>query len=165
MSESRTAEAAPVVARSDRINEDVAQARFTSAMATYSQTFSTFFLAKLMGLQISFPGETCVVEMEVHDFLFNPQGSLHGGIIATMADMSMGHLLEHTSGPGVTLEMKVQYLRAIRSGRLRSEGRFLKRGRSINYLQAEMVDSDGKTVAVATSTWQLLERAKPTPAS
>jgi acyl-coenzyme A thioesterase PaaI-like protein len=42
------------------------------------------------------------------------------------------------------------------SGRVRCEGRFLRRGRTINYLESRMTHEGGKLLAVATSTWQLL---------
>ena len=109
-----------------------------------------------LGLDISYADETCVVEFEIRDFMFNPQGSLHGGVIATVLDISMGHLLQRTDGAGMTLEMKTQYLRPVTSGRVRCEARFLKRGRSVNYLESRMSDANGKLAAVATSTWQLL---------
>jgi uncharacterized protein (TIGR00369 family) len=97
------------------------------------------------------------VEVPVRDFMFNPQGSLHGGVIAFALDVSMGHLIRRTIGrPGITLEMKTQYLRPALSGTVRCEGRFLRRGRSINYMESRMTDEDGKLLAVATSTWQLL---------
>jgi uncharacterized protein (TIGR00369 family) len=72
-------------------------------------------------------------------------------------DISMGHLIKHTVGsPGTTLEMKTQYLRPATSGRVRCEGRFLRRGRTINYLESRMTGDDEKLLAIATSTWQLL---------
>lgn len=66
----------------------------------------------------------------------------------------MGHLLNHAlGGAGVTIEMKVQYLRAIRAGRVTCEARFNKKGRTVNYLEAKMFDTLGTPVAVATATW------------
>ena len=52
--------------------------------------------------------------------------------------------------------MKTQYLRPARAGRIRAEGRFLKKGKSINYLETRMVDAEGNLLAAASSTWQLL---------
>jgi uncharacterized protein (TIGR00369 family) len=68
----------------------------------------------------------------------------------------MGHLLRHSSGPGTTLEMKVQYMKAARAGRLTATGRFLRQGRSISYLRSELTDQDGDLIAFATSTWKSL---------
>ena len=138
------------------MDENAARAAFEAALQTHRPGFGTFFLARFLGLEIDYADETCVVEFEIRDFMFNPQGSLHGGIIATVLDISMGHLLRRTGGAGMTLEMKTQYLRPVASGRVRCEARFLKRGRSVNYLESRMADADGKLVAVATSTWQLL---------
>lgn len=145
-----------------KIDEAAARAAFESALATHEQTFGTFFLAKLLGMEISYPDQdSCVVEMDVKDFMFNPQGTLHGGIIATLLDISMGHLLRRTIGPGMTLEMKTQYLRPARSGRIRAVGTFLKKGKSINYLETRLFDMEGNLLAAASSTWQLL----PPPAA
>ena len=140
-----------------KIDVAVARAAFEWALAEHEQSFGTFFLARLLGLEISYPdADTCVVEMEVKDFMFNPQGTLHGGVIATMLDISMGHLLKKTIGAGMTLEMKTQYLRPAKSGRVRAEGRFLKKGKSINYVETRLYDAQRSLLAVASSTWQLL---------
>jgi acyl-CoA thioesterase len=139
------------------MDEDAARHAFDAALATHRPDFGTFFLARLFGLEIAYRDETCIVELEVRDFMFNPQGSLHGGVIAFALDVSMGHLLRRTVGrAGITLEMKTQYLRPALSGRIRCEGRFLKRGRTVNYLESRMTDDEGRLLAVATSTWQLL---------
>ena len=139
------------------MDEDAARDAFEEALRTQRPDLGTFFLAKLFGLEISYADESCIVEFAVRDFMFNPQGSLHGGVIAMALDISMGHLIKHSVGrPGITLEMKTQYLRPATLGRVRCEGRFLKRGRTINYLEARMMGEDQKLLAVATSTWQLL---------
>jgi len=140
-----------------KIDEAAARAAFEAALADHDQTFGTFFLARLLGMEIGYPdADTCVVEMDVKDFMFNPQGTLHGGIIATLLDISMGHLLQRTIGAGMTLEMKTQYLRPARGGRIRAVGSFLKKGKSINYLETRLYDVENSLLAVANSTWQLL---------
>lgn len=138
------------------MDENAARRAFENALATYRQDFGTFFLARLLGLEIAYPGDTCVITLDPADFLFNPQGTLHGGVIATVMDISMGHLLDRASGPGTTLEMKTQYLKAARGGRLVCTARFLRQGKSVSYLASEMVDREGEMVAFATSTWKSL---------
>lgn len=140
------------------VDEEAARRAFERALASYRQDFGTFFLARLLGLEITYPGDTCVVVFEPADFLFNPQGTLHGGVITTVMDISMGHLLHHTGGAGTTLEMKTQYLKPAGAGKLTCTGRFLRRGKSISFLAAELVDSEGEVVAFATATWRSLER-------
>ncbi|MNC87401.1 hypothetical protein D3C83_31240 [compost metagenome] len=70
----------------------------------------------------------------------------------------MGHLLWKKSGAGTTLEMKVQYAKAAKAGRLTATGRFLRQGRSISFLRSELTDESGELIAFATSTWMSLKR-------
>ena len=148
----------------ERVKKTIDEADFSAlaaeALRSYDQNFQTFFLARLLGAEITFGVDTCVVRVQVRDFLKNPQGTLHGGIIATIFDIAMGHLLNHAlGGAGVTLEMKVQYLRPVRTGGVTCEARFNKKGRTINYLEAKMFDIAGTPLAAATSTWHQLPLA------
>ena len=85
--------------------------------------------------------------------MFNPQGTLHGGIIATAMDVSMGHLLYNTTGAGATLEMNIKYLLPIKEGNVLCEGSFLKPGKTISFLQSHLYRDDGKLAAYASATW------------
>ena len=146
---------------SGKIDENAARRAFEHAISDHQQEFGRFFLARLLGLAVSYPDtDSCLVEFEALDFMFNPQGTLHGGVIATVLDISMGHLLQKAIGPGMTLEMKTQFLRPARAGHLRAEGRFLKKGKSINYLETRLTDAGGSLLAVANSTWQLLPKGE-----
>ncbi len=137
-----------------RIDESIARAAFEQALAQHEQAFEKFFLARLLGFEITYPDDACRVEFVVRDFMFNPQGTLHGGILALAMDVSMGHLLNRLGGPGATLEMKVQYMRAIRAGRAAAVGRVLRRGKEIAFLESRLVDEEGQLAAMATSTWR-----------
>lgn len=141
-----------------RFDEAVARRAFEDALATYEQDFGKFFLARLFGCEFEYAEDTCRVSFELKDFMLNPQGGLHGGVTAFVLDISMGHLLWKTSGPGTTLEMKVQYARAARSGRLIAIGRFIRQGRGISFLRSELTDDKGELIAFATSTWKSLSR-------
>lgn len=145
------------------MDEHAARAAFDHALATYEQDFGKFFLARLFGLELTYTPDECRIEFDLKDFMFNPQGGLHGGISAFVLDISMGHLLHRTSGPGATLEMKVQYLKAAKAGRLTCTARFIRHGRSISFLRSELVDKRGEMIACATSTWKSLQpvAAKP----
>jgi acyl-CoA thioesterase len=143
------------------MDEAAARAAFETALSTHRPEFGNFFLARLLGLEISYTEETCLVRCPLRDFLFNPQGTLHGGIIATIMDISMGHLLHHRAGAGMTLEMKTQYIRAAKSGAVVAEGRFIRQGRSINFMESRLHDEAGELLAMATSTWRLLDKPAP----
>ena len=73
----------------------------------------------------------------------------------------MGHLLYRRNGPGATLEIKVQYLKFAKAGRLTCIGRFLRHGRSVSYLRSELMDENNEMVASATSTWKSLRSDQP----
>lgn len=131
------------------------------ALASPDQAFGSFFLSRLFGLVVSYGADTCFVRFSADPALGNPQGSLHGGVMATAMDISMGHLLHHRLGAGTTLEMKIQFLSTAKAGWLTAEGRFLRQGRSISFLESRLTSEDGSVIAVATSTWKLLRPREP----
>ena len=137
---------------------DVARAMFDEAIADGRHEFGSFFLSRFLGMQITYENDSCIVSFDVKPPMYNPQGSLHGGVLATALDISMGHLLNHRIGAGSTLEMKVQYFSPARSGTVRCQSSFLKKGRSIFFLQSHAYDAAGETLAHATSTWKLLKK-------
>lgn len=138
------------------MDEIATREAFEAALSTYRPGFETFFLARLFGLEFTYTDDTCRVEFPVREFMFNPQGSLHGGVAAFVLDVAMGHLLKHSIGlPGATLEMKVQYLAPLRPPGAKCEARFLRKGQSIAFLEARIWDAEGTLAAVATSTWRV----------
>ncbi len=140
----------------------VGAAMLARALGDSRQEFGSFFLSRLLGFEVSYGPETCQVAFEASPPLFNPQGSLHGGVLATALDISMGHLRHHVVGAGATLEMKVQYLAPVTTGRVICEASFLRRGRGVSFLQSRATREDGELAAHATATWKLLAaRAAP----
>ena len=136
------------------MDETAARRAFDSAILHQKPAFEQFFLAGLLGFAISYGENSCIVEFDVQDFMFNPQGSLHGGIIALALDVSMGHLIHHVTGHGgATLEMKTQYLLRITEGRMRCEAHYLRQGRTVSFLETRMFDGEGKLAAFATATF------------
>ncbi len=134
-----------------------------SVLLDCEQVFEKFFLAKFIGLSFEYLPEKAAkrdktslkISFDINEMLMNPQGTLHGGIMAAVMDISMGHLLHKTSGMGATIEMKIQYLRPVRQGRVTCEGRFIKKGRSLSFMESRLMDSDGKLAAIATATWKM----------
>ncbi len=138
------------------MNESQARSAFEEALRTYHQDFNTFFLARLFGMKVEYGEDSCIVAMPVKDFMFNPQGSLHGRVTTTVLDISMGHLLKQHVGAGATLEINIQYIRAAREGTLTARSGFIRKGRQICFLRSEATDDSGSIVASATSTWKVL---------
>jgi acyl-CoA thioesterase len=139
------------------INLEEARQAFEIAAKEHSQEFELFFLSKLFGLDYSYTDNTCEIAFEPKNFMFNPQGSLHGGVITTIMDISMGHLLKKMQGAGVTLEIKVQFIKSLKLGKCKCVGKILKRGRSVAFMVSELFDEDGELCAVASSTWKIID--------
>lgn len=140
------------------MDEVAARAAFERALGSQRPAFEQFFLARFLGLQFVYQDGCCCIEFEARDFMFNPQGTLHGGVIALVMDISMGHLLNHVDGPGTTLEMRTQYVKAAKSGLLTCKGEFTHRGKGVSFLRSTLTDAEGDVVAFATATWK---RIKP----
>jgi uncharacterized protein (TIGR00369 family) len=140
------------------MDERVARDRFEHAVAQQRPTFGEFFLARFLGLEISYGDETCRVDLPVADYMYNPQGSLHGGVIAIAMDVSMGHLNHRFLRTGVTLEMRTQFLRSV-TGPCWCEARFTKTGRRIVFSESKLYDEAERLCAVASATWMLLPDA------
>lgn len=138
------------------IDAAVAEQAFAHAIDQHDQKFGTFFMAKLLGFEFKYADDHCEVRFEAKDFMFNPQGTLHGGVIALAMDVSMGHYLRHSQGMGSTLEMKTQYLRGVPLGPVRVVGSMLRRGKSICFLESRLYDAQGELAAFASSTWKVL---------
>ncbi len=142
---------------SHKVDQAQASAAFQRAIAGTREVFDDFFLTRLLGLEITYPGDACEVAFDVQDFMFNPRGGVHGGVLATALDICMGHLINHVTGPGATLELKVQYLAPVSSGRVICRGESLRRGGTW-FLRAEARHESGTLIAYATSTWKVLKR-------
>ena len=146
-----------------RIDEAQARAHFEEALNDHAQVFESFFFARFLGLNFEYlpanatdaDKEVCRVTFEVTDMLRNPQGSLHGGAMASAMDISMGHLVKKIAGPGATIELKVQYMRPVMDGTVTCEGRFIKKGRALSFMESRLMGPDGKLAALATATWKM----------
>lgn len=98
---------------------------------------------------------TIEVAFKASDQFTNPVGVIQGGFLAAMLDDTLGPALVATLPPNQfapTLDLHVQFLRPARPGRLVGHGRIVQRGRDVCFLAGELLNSDGKTVAVATAT-------------
>ncbi len=95
---------------------------------------------------------------------FNRFGALHGGAIACVMDDVLAVAAGFIAQWGEiapTLEMKVSYLNQGGAGRHVAEAKVLKRGRTINFLEAMLTRADGKIVATSTATIMISPLKRP----
>src|SRR5262249_3118740 len=115
-----------------------------------------FPLARLVGLVIREiePGRA-VTEMRAEERHHNPMGTVHGGVYSDLADAAMGWAFAATLAEGedfTTIELKINFLRAVRQATLTAEAKVIKNGSTLGYVECEVKDEQGRLVAKASST-------------
>ncbi|MBU2697840.1 PaaI family thioesterase [Pimelobacter sp. 30-1] len=100
---------------------------------------------------------TAIFELDPELRHYNPIGSVHGGVYATLLDSACGCAVHSTLAVGegyTSLDLTVKFLRAVTvdSGRLRAVGTVLQRGRRTALAEAKLYDGSGKLVAYASSS-------------
>jgi uncharacterized protein (TIGR00369 family) len=114
--------------------------------------------ASLIGFSVAEVEEGRVVmRLAPAEYHYNPLGTMHGGILATLLDSVMGCAVHSTlpQGRGYTsLEIKVNYVRAVTndSGELSAEGKIVHAGRRSAVAEARVVDANGRLCATASTT-------------
>src|SRR6266436_945399 len=100
-------------------------------------------------------------EMEADERHHNPMGTVHGGIYCDLADAAMGFAYASTLDEDetfTTVELKINFLRAVRKATLTAEARVVKAGSTVGYIECEVKDQTGKMVAKAASTCMKLRQ-------
>src|SRR5919206_603817 len=113
---------------------------------------------ELVGTELSSTEEgRAVVGLHAEERHLNPNGSVHGGVVYTLVDVSMAEALktmvEGDERP-VTIEIKVNYLEPGKPGTLTSTAQVRKGGKRLVIVEAEVAQEDGgEIVALATGTY------------
>ncbi len=119
-------------------------------------------IAVLMNMNVAEIEEGRVVfTVEPAEYHYNPIGTVHGGLAATLLDSALGCAIQTTLPAGVgytTLEIKVNYIRSMTSntGTVYSEGKVIYTGGRIATAEGRITDASGKLYAHATTTCIIL---------
>ena len=110
------------------------------------------------------PGTTTIKIETSKELHANQQGTIHGGLISELADAAIGtaHSTFIAEGESFTsIELKINFYRPVFGGVLTAKAHPLQKGRNVSHYFCEVQNTEGKTVAVATSTIMTLygERA------
>jgi uncharacterized protein (TIGR00369 family) len=115
-------------------------------------------IATLIGMRITEVGEGRVVfAVEPAEYHYNPFGTVHGGVTATLLDSALGCAIQSMLPPGTsytTVELKINYLRplTVETGTVYGEGKVIHVGGRIATAEARLSDAAGKLYAHATTT-------------
>jgi uncharacterized protein (TIGR00369 family) len=121
-------------------------------------------IAQLLGIALKAiePGHA-LLEMQANERHHNPMGTLHGGVYCDLADLAMGNAYASTLNEGetfTTIELKINFLRAVRNASLTAEARVVRAGSAVGYVECDVKDTNGKLVARASSTCMKLKLEK-----
>ena len=121
-------------------------------------------IGQLIGFKlVSAKDGEAVVELDADKRFANPMGTLHGGVLCDIADAAMGIAFSTTLEPGetfTTVELKINFIRPVREAKLFAEGKVAHRGRTIGYVECDVIDENGKLVAKSNSTCLVLRGEK-----
>jgi len=100
------------------------------------------------------PGRV-VLELEAGPQHRHGGGVVQGGVIAQIADAAMGMSLGTLQEDGLwntTIELKINFIRPVISGRIRAVGRVVEMKKTLFFSEADVLDEQGRLVARASST-------------
>ncbi|HEY6066607.1 MAG TPA: PaaI family thioesterase [Thermoanaerobaculia bacterium] len=99
----------------------------------------------------------CVLGLTYRPELTNGSPTIHGGVLATLADTAVAFALS-TNFDGkmgfATTDLTIHFLRRAKTD-VRARARILKKGKRVNVGEVDIVDLDGSPVARALTTFLL----------
>jgi uncharacterized protein (TIGR00369 family) len=98
-----------------------------------------------------------IFTMQPEEYHFNPIGTVHGGVTATILDSAMAcavHTKLPAGGSYTTMEIKVNYIRPMTAdtGQLECVGEVIHMGRRMATAEGKLTGADGKLYAHGTTT-------------
>jgi uncharacterized protein (TIGR00369 family) len=125
-------------------------------------------IAVLMGMWITGVSEGRIIfALEPAEYHYNPLGTVHGGVMATLLDSAMGCVVQSMLPAGTsytTLEIKVNYVRPItgKTGTVYCEGKIIHLGGRVATAEGRLTDESGKLYAHGTTTCIILRSSPST---
>lgn len=117
-------------------------------------------IAELIGFRVEEIGTgRAVFSLRAGPQHANPMGTLHGGVLCDVADAAMGMAFATTLAPDesfTTMALSINFFRPVWQARLSAVARLINRGKTVGYLECDVLDPDGKLVAKAHSTCVIL---------
>ncbi len=119
---------------------------------------------KLLGLSIEkLENGFCQSRLQIKEEFLNKRKIIHGGVIYSMADISMGVAVYSTlkkEEETATVEIKINYLKPANKKVLDCEAIVIQRGKQIAVIEAD-VKSEGIIIAKAIGTFSIIKPRCP----
>ena len=125
-------------------------------------------IAALMGMSLirAEPGQV-TFRLDVGEHLYNPIGSVHGGVFCTLLDSAMGCSVHASLSRGqayTSLELKVNFIKPLTldTSSVVATGHVISLGRRVATASAQITGPDGTQYAHGTTTCLIFD-ARPGP--
>jgi len=89
--------------------------------------------------------------------------TVHGGVMASLADSAAAWAIygsTNMEGTPVTVEMKINFLKPVKSGKLVAEARNIHRGSRIFVSDVEVKNGEGNLIAKSLVTYYMLKNRR-----
>ena len=130
----------------------------------YKDRVNTFPFVKLMGMKlVSSAAGKSVMRCTIRPILRNTSGTLHGGVVGALVDMSVATALRSVmplSSRMTTVEYKVNFLKPVSEGTVTAYGTILRHGAKIAVGSTEIRNGEEEVVAFGSATYYILKTPK-----
>jgi uncharacterized protein (TIGR00369 family) len=119
-------------------------------------------ILSLVGFELdSFSEGRVAFRMTPGEYQYNPLGTVHGGVYATLLDSAMGCAVHTTLPAGVgytSLDLDVKFLRPMTAttGEVTATGWVVNAGRRTALAQSELRDGTGRLLSTGSSSCMIL---------
>lgn len=127
-----------------------------------SGEFSTYLSAGLH-MTKTITEDTYTMSIPITPFIHNPLKMPHGGILAVLLDTAMGGLATDSLSEefaAVTTNLSINYIASAKEGNLHAQARFSHKGRQTMVIEGEIVDDQGKRIAIGTGSFFVIPRRR-----
>lgn len=108
--------------------------------------------------EISSADGTSEIKCKVTPELLNKNGHVHGGVLATLIDVSVGSAVRSTFRGGersATVELKINYLKPAKGPALLAKSSVSHRGKTLAVGTSQIFDENGNLLAIGTATFMI----------
>lgn len=95
----------------------------------------------------------------IHARVLNPFGYVAGGYLSVFADELLISAIGSVIDEGefaTTAELKISFLKPVKKGRVQGQGKVLRKGRRVAFVEATIKNEKDEVVATVSSTWTVV---------
>ncbi len=117
---------------------------------------------KLLGMEVmDVKKGRAIMKLPFSEKLTQPDGVAHGGAIFSLADTSVATALLgliDRNETMLTVEMKINYIKAAKGGEILSEAKIIHRGSNTAIGDVEVRNSEGELLAKCLATYMIIKK-------